>query len=61
MKRATPLSVIFDDAGVDKANVNISVEEDVLNVEGQLAFSKYQKLAPVYRTLAILPEPDRSI
>jgi HSP20 family protein len=42
------LSVILEMPGVDKANVNISVEDDVLNVEGRLDFSKYQKLAPVY-------------
>ncbi len=42
------LSVILEMPGVDKANVNISVEDGVLNVAGQLDFSKYQKLAPVY-------------
>ena len=42
------LSVILEMPGVDKANVNISVEDDVLNVEGRLDFSKYQKLAPIY-------------
>jgi len=42
------LCVILEMPGVDKASVNISVEDGVLNVEGRLDFSKYQKLAPVY-------------
>jgi HSP20 family protein len=42
------LSVILEMPGVDKANVKISVEDDVRYVEGQLDFSKSQKLAPVY-------------
>lgn len=42
------LSVILEMPSVDKANVNISVENGVLNVEGRLDFSRYEKLAPVY-------------
>ena len=32
------LSVILEMPGVDKANVNISVKDDVLNVEGRTRF-----------------------
>jgi HSP20 family protein len=34
--------------GVDKGNLEIRVEEDVLKVDGKLDFSKYQALQPVY-------------
>jgi HSP20 family protein len=33
---------------VDKGNLEIRVEEDVLKVEGKLDFSKYQGLQPIY-------------
>ena len=33
---------------MDKANVDIRVEDDILKVEGKLDFSKYQGLQPVY-------------
>jgi HSP20 family protein len=33
---------------VDKANVDINVENDVLSVGGRIDFSKYEKLQPVY-------------
>ena len=34
--------------GVDKTNVDISLENDVLSVAGRIDFSKYEKLQPVY-------------
>ena len=34
--------------GVEKANVDIHVENDVLNVVGPIDFSNYEKLQPVY-------------
>jgi HSP20 family protein len=34
--------------GVDKSNVEISVEGGVLRVSGRLDFSKYQGLQPLY-------------
>jgi HSP20 family protein len=34
--------------GVDKAGVDIRVEDDVLKVEGRLDFSKYKGLQPLY-------------
>jgi HSP20 family molecular chaperone IbpA len=42
------LSVVMEMPGVDKGNVEIRVEDDVLKVEGKLDFSKYQGLQPVY-------------
>ena len=34
--------------GVDKGNVDISVQDGTLKVEGRLDFSKYEGLQPVY-------------
>jgi HSP20 family protein len=45
---AEALILVLEMPGVDKANVNISVEDDVLKLEGRLDFSKYQNLQPVY-------------
>jgi HSP20 family protein len=33
---------------VDKNNANIALEDDVLRVDGQIDFSKYQGMEPVY-------------
>jgi HSP20 family protein len=42
------LTVVMEMPGVDKENVDIRVEDNVLKVEGKLDFSKYQGLQPVY-------------
>ena len=42
------LSVILEMPGVEKGNVEVSVEDGVLKVEGRLDFSKYQGLQPLY-------------
>jgi HSP20 family molecular chaperone IbpA len=42
------LTVILEMPGVKKDNVSIEVEEDVLRVEGQIDFSNYQGMDPVY-------------
>jgi HSP20 family molecular chaperone IbpA len=42
------LTVVLEMPGVDKSNLEIGVENDVLNVEGRIDFSKYQGLTPVY-------------
>jgi HSP20 family protein len=42
------LTVIMEMPGVDKGNVDISVEDGVLNVEGRLDLTKYQGLQPLY-------------
>ena len=42
------LTLVMEMPGVDKKDVNIALEEDVLKVEGQLDFKKYQGMEPVY-------------
>lgn len=42
------LMVIMEMPGVEKENVSIALENDVLRVEGQIDLSKYQGLEPVY-------------
>jgi len=34
--------------GVEKDNINLSVREGVLNIEGRLDFAKYKDLQPLY-------------
>jgi HSP20 family protein len=42
------LTVLLEMPGVEKGHVDIRVEEDVLDVEGKIDFSKYQGLTPIY-------------
>ena len=42
------LRVILEMPGVDKESVDLRVENDVLTVEGQVDFTKYQGLTPLY-------------
>ena len=42
------LTVVMEMPGVDKANLEINVENDVLSVSGRIDLAKYDKLAPVY-------------
>ena len=42
------LTVILEMPGVQKDNVNIGLENDVLRVDGQIDFSNYQEMEPVY-------------
>ena len=42
------LTVVMEMPGVKKDHVNIEIEEDVLRVEGQLDFSAYEGMDPVY-------------
>jgi HSP20 family molecular chaperone IbpA len=42
------LTVILEMPGVEKQHVDIALEEDTLRVEGQIDFSKYQGMEPVY-------------
>ena len=42
------LRVILEMPGVDKDNVDLRVENDVLTIEGQVDFTKYQGLTPLY-------------
>jgi HSP20 family protein len=42
------LNVVLEMPGVDKNSIDVQVEDDVLKVDGQLDFSKYQGLQPLY-------------
>jgi len=42
------LKVILEMPGVEKDNIEIRVEEDILNVQGRLDLSKYHGLQPLY-------------
>lgn len=42
------LIVLLEMPGVDKGNIDVSVEDDVLDVEGRIDFAKYQGLTPIY-------------
>lgn len=42
------LTVVMEMPGVDKANVEINIENDILKIEGRIDFSKYEGLEPVY-------------
>jgi len=42
------LRVILEMPGVDKESVDVRVENDVLTIEGQVDFTKYQGLTPLY-------------
>jgi HSP20 family protein len=42
------LTVVMEMPGVEKKDVSVKLESDVLRVEGQIDFSKYEGLEPVY-------------
>jgi HSP20 family molecular chaperone IbpA len=42
------LTVVLEMPGVDKNNVDISIEDGILTVQGRLDFAKYEGLQPVY-------------
>jgi len=42
------LTVIMEMPGVEKKNVNIALENDVVRVEGQIDFAQYHGMEPVY-------------
>lgn len=42
------LTVILEMPGVVRDNVEVSVENDVVTIEGRIDYSKYEKLVPVY-------------
>ena len=42
------LTLVMEMAGVAKENVVVNLENDVLRVEGQIDFSKYKGMEPVY-------------
>jgi HSP20 family protein len=42
------LTVIMEMPGVEKKDVSVALEDDSLRVDGQIDFSKYQGMEPVY-------------
>lgn len=42
------LTVVMEVPGVEKKDVSVNLENDVLRVEGRIDFSKYEGLEPVY-------------
>ena len=42
------LTVVMEMPGVDRKDVDISLENDVLRVQGTIDFGKYQGMEPVY-------------
>ena len=42
------LTLMMEMPGVEKKDVSIALEDDVLRVEGQIDFSKYKGMEPVY-------------
>ena len=42
------LTVVMEMPGVEKNAINIALENDVLRVDGQIDFSKYEGMEPVY-------------
>lgn len=42
------LTVVLEMPGVDRSRLNVSLENDVLKVDGQIDFSKYEGMEPVY-------------
>jgi HSP20 family protein len=49
------LTVVLEMPGVDRDNVDVSIENGVLTVEGKINFSKYEDLEPVYSEYNIGP------
>ena len=42
------LTVVMEMPGVEKGNVSVALESDVLRVEGRIDLSKYKELEPLY-------------
>jgi HSP20 family molecular chaperone IbpA len=42
------LTVVMEMPGVEKKDVQVSLEDDVLRVEGRIDFAKYEGLEPLY-------------
>jgi HSP20 family molecular chaperone IbpA len=42
------LTLVMEMPGVERKDVNISLDNDVLRVEGHIDFSKYEGMEPVY-------------
>ena len=42
------LTVVMEMPGVERENVDIGIEKDVLQIEGRIDFSRYAEMEPVY-------------
>jgi len=42
------LTVVMEMPGVEKKDVDVSIEDDVLRVEGRIDFTKYNGMEPLY-------------
>jgi HSP20 family protein len=49
------LTVILEMPGVDRENIDVSVENGLLTVEGKINFNKYEGLQPIYSEYNIGP------
>jgi HSP20 family molecular chaperone IbpA len=49
------LTVVMEMPGVDKENVEVTVQNDVLSVAGRIDFGKYEGLQPVYTEYNVGP------
>ena len=49
------LTLVLEMPGVDRGNIDVSVENGVLTVEGRINFDKYEGLQPVYSEYNIGP------
>jgi len=47
------LAVVLEMPGVEKKDINISLENDVLSVDGRIDFSKYRDMEPVYAEYSV--------
>jgi len=47
------LTVVMEVPGVEEQNLHIHVENDVLRVEGQIDFAKYEGLEPLYTEYSV--------
>src|SRR6516225_7955569 len=52
---ADALTVVLEMPGVGRDNINISIENGVLTVEGKINFGKYEGLQPVYSEYNVGP------
>ena len=49
------LTVVLEMPGVDRENIDVSVENGLLTVEGRINFGKYEGLHPVYSEYNVGP------
>ena len=47
-EREDALIVVTEMPGVDKSSIDVRVENDILQVEGRIDFTKYKDMQPVY-------------